>query len=449
MDKIKIRKEAFIDVIQGSITDYVILKKLGDGSFGSVFLAQHTQTKLQRAIKQIPKSRIKRQDRLQNEVNIMRAADHPNIVKLYEVREDRRNIYMIQEYCEGGELFDYILSKGHLNEMEAVDLFRQILTAIRYLHSSNTCHRDLKPENILFAYEGDNAPLKLIDFGLARMCENEYDLMSSQAGTPFYISPEILKGSYGKSTDLWSAGVILYIMLSGYPPFYAENEAEILRKVRKGKFSFTGPEWRQVSENGKDLITKLLKANPDERLTVEQAIEHPWLVQNTTEIPQRLEINTNCLRDYLKGRRLKKAALICIASQCTERDVSDLRNIFMDLDRNGNGTVSMNDLKQGISRHSSSIGADIEALMNTMQVDGDETIDYTSFLAATLDRSIMLQEDRLYNAFCKFDKNNTGLISISDLKEVLGTESNEENDEFWSELIREADSNGDGVVIHI
>jgi calcium-dependent protein kinase len=447
MNSLPVRKEAFVDVTQGSITDYVIVQKLGEGTFGSVFLAQHTQTKQQRAIKQIPKTRIKRQDRLQNEVNIMRSADHPNIVKLFEVREDRRNVYLIQEYCEGGELFDYILSKGHLNEKEAANLFRQVLSAIRYLHHNNTCHRDLKPENILFVYQGDDAPLKLIDFGLARMCENDYDLMSSQAGTPFYISPEILKGSYGKSTDLWSAGVILYIMLCGYPPFYAENEAEILRKVRQAKFSFTGPEWRQVSAEVKDLITKLLKPNPEERLTVDQAMEHPWLIENTPETPLNLVINTHSLRDYLRGRRLKKAVLICLASQCTERDVSNLRNIFMDLDKKGNGTVTLNDLKQGVRQYSAPIGADIEALINSMQASGEETIDYTSFLAATLDRSVMLQEDRLYNAFVKFDKNNTGLISVSDLKEVLGSEESEEDEEFWNELIREADSNGDGVVI--
>ena len=184
MDPLVLRKEFFIDSSQGDINRvYTLGKKLGDGSYGYVYIATHNQTNVKRAIKQIPKYKVTNSVRLQTEINIMKTADHPHIVKLYEVFEDARNIYLVLELCEGGELFDYIVKKKKLTEREAAVLFQQILLSLRYLHSHQIAHRDLKPENLLLSNKTNEAVLKLCDFGLAKNFSEESELMSTKAGT--------------------------------------------------------------------------------------------------------------------------------------------------------------------------------------------------------------------------------------------------------------------------
>ena len=184
MDPFVLRKEFFIDSSQGDISRvYNLGKKLGDGSYGYVYIATHIQTNVKRAIKQIPKYKVKNPVRLQTEINIMKTADHPQIVKLYEVWEDARNLYLVLELCEGGELFDYIVKKKKLTEREAAVLFQQILLSLRYLHNHQIAHRDLKPENLLLSNKTDEAALKLCDFGLAKNFSEESEMMTTKAGT--------------------------------------------------------------------------------------------------------------------------------------------------------------------------------------------------------------------------------------------------------------------------
>ncbi|CAG9326882.1 unnamed protein product [Blepharisma stoltei] len=423
---------------------YKIFHKLGDGSYGRVFLAQHNETNQVRAIKDIPKRRLKSRERLDNEIKVLSYADHPNICRIFEFIEDESDIYLVLEHCKGGELFDFILKKGRLSELEAAILFRQLLLAINYLHSNGVCHRDIKPENLMFSEADFNSSLKLIDFGLAKFVDNPSGLMFTRAGTPFYISPEILKGSYSMSTDNWSAGVILYVMLCGYPPFYSKSDNEIFRLVLNGNYSFRGKEWTDVSPLAKDLIRHLLVVDPSLRLTAEQALKHEWLSGLTlTDTP--LEININSLRSFNISRKFRKAILLCVASQCNECDISNLRTHFMRIDRNGKGSITYDELHQVLQQYSAALGDEIGSIIASMDVNRNGIIDYTEFLAASLDKSIYMQQERLITAFKVFDKNNNGLISIDDLKELLGKEDLQDN-EYWEEIIRDADANGDGVV---
>lgn len=443
-----VKKAFFVSSNPGDVKDsYDFGKKLGDGSYGSVFLGTHKVTGQVRAIKQIPKSRIRDPERMESEISIMRNADHPNIVKLYEVFEDPRFVYLVMECCSGGELFNHIIEKKQLSEKEAAHLFHELLSSIRYLHNSNIVHRDLKPENLLFGSNPNTGGiLKLCDFGLAKIFTANDAAFRTRAGTPFYIAPEILTGTgYGKACDLWSCGVILYITLCGYPPFFARTDAGIMERVRMGRFNFDRSEWSSVTEQAKDLIRNLLVLSVDTRFTVEQALAHPWISDNDVLPDVPLPISIDSLRDFVGGDRLKKAVLMCIASQCSDADIKQLREAFVKLDVNGDGTLTLQELERGLASVDG-LSANVETIMSSMDVDKSGSIDYSEFLAATIDRSIYLQEERLYAAFKTFDIDGSGKISSTELSSVLGRERIDLDQNFWEEIIKEADTNNDGEI---
>ena len=215
------------------------------------------------------------------EVEILKKLVHPNIMQIFEFYEDKKNFYIITEFCEGGELFDKIIEKGTFSENEAAWIMKQLLSAVNYIHSNNIVHRDLKPENILLDTKKDNI-IKIIDWGTARFFDKSKK-MNRINGTPYYIAPEVLAEKYDEKCDIWSCGVIMYIMLCGYPPFNAESDELILEKIKKGKFSFPPEEWDSVSPLAKDLVTKMLEFHPSKRLSANEALTHKWLVSNNTK----------------------------------------------------------------------------------------------------------------------------------------------------------------------
>ena len=237
-----VKREWLISSHQENIRDHYkfLNTTLGEGSYGFVKLASRIQDSTHRAIKIIPKKRIKRPELLTREISIMKQIDHPNIVQLYETFEDQQYIYLPMEICEGGELFDKIIELGRFSEQQASSLFLQMISAIAYLHSKEIVHRDLKPENFLFSRKGIDSKLKLIDFGLAKSISSDRK-MTTKTGTCYYVSPEILAGPYTEKCDIWSLGVILFMMLSGYPPFDGDSDRDILESVKTGSLSFAEP----------------------------------------------------------------------------------------------------------------------------------------------------------------------------------------------------------------
>lgn len=448
MVDLAVKKSFFVGTMQGDIaTAYTMGKLLGDGAYGQVFLGTHIGTGQVRAIKKIPKNRIKHPERLQTEIDIMKISDHPYIVKLYEVWEDNRYIYLVQECCNGGELFNYIIKKKRLTEKEAAGIFHQLITAVNYLHKNGIVHRDLKPENLLFAdLDYNTSPLKLCDFGLSKLCINTSKKMISKIGTPFYIAPEILANTgYGESCDIWSCGVILYIILSGYPPFFGNTESRIFDKIRTGNFDFKRAEWNNVSESAKDLIRNMLIVDSESRFTIEQVLSHPWISTYETLPDTPLDINLESLMEYTNGTKLRKVVLLCVASQCSDQDISRLREAFIKIDTNGDGTLSLAELQQGVSMIPN-VNLQIEGLMDEMDIDKSGRIDYSEFLACTIDKNIYMQEERLYAAFKIFDTDNSGTISAVELREILGKEGFSKGEDFWASLIEESDANHDGVI---
>ena len=253
-------------------------KILGQGAFGQVRRATNKANGEVRAVKiidKLPMDDVER-IRLKYEIDILKNLTHPNIVRLYEVYESKSTIHLVTELCEGRELFDEIADRDKLSEVEAAHVLKQLLQAVAYCHGQKIAHRDLKPENILIDVRNKGS-IKVIDFGTSHHYSDEEHTMHQQYGTPYYIAPEVLVGTYTEKCDMWSIGVIIYIMLSGKPPFNAASEPEIMKKVKRGTWAFSGDVWSTISEDAKDLITKLMEKNVDKRISAVDALAHPWI----------------------------------------------------------------------------------------------------------------------------------------------------------------------------
>jgi calcium-dependent protein kinase len=427
-------------------------KKLGEGSYGSVCKATHKSTGVERAIKTIAKKNMKNIERFKKEIAIMKIMDHPNIIKLFETFEDHQNIYLAMELCTGGELFDRIIEASHFNEKEAAIVMQQILRAIFYLHEQHICHRDLKPENFLFQSRDpiEGNILKLIDFGLSDKFRDG-ETMSTRAGTPYYVAPQVLAGKYNHLCDLWSAGVIMYILLSGAPPFFGNNDQEVLAKVKQGVLHFSPRDWKGVSEDAKGLIRMLVKHDPKERLNAEQALGHSW-IKNCAPQASGVELPANFvskLRRFRCRSKFAKAALHVIASQLNEVQIKSLRETFLSLDSNGDGLLTLAEMRDGLAQAGiTELPDDLKEIMEGLDADGSGVIDYTEFLAATIEKRQYIQEDVCWTAFRVFDMNGDGKITPNELRMVLnnGNVNSVVDVQATAEVLREVDKNGDGHI---
>lgn len=283
---------------QTSIEEKYQLKELlGTGAFSEVRLAESKDNPGQHfAVKIIDKKALKgKEDSLENEIKVLRRFSanqndgdgqtggqrltHPNIVQLLETYEDKSKVYLVMELVTGGELFDRIVEKGSYTEKDASDLIRQVLEAVDYMHEQGVVHRDLKPENLLYYSPDEDSKIMISDFGLSKM--EDSGIMATACGTPGYVAPEVLaQKPYGKAVDVWSIGVISYILLCGYPPFYDENDANLFAQILKGEFEFDSPYWDEISESAKDFIQNLMCVNVEKRYTCKQALAHPWISGN-------------------------------------------------------------------------------------------------------------------------------------------------------------------------
>jgi len=438
----------------GKIDDvYDVEKKmLGQGSYGSVFKARHRDTKAIRAVKSISKTQVKNLSRFEQEIAIMKVMDHPGVIKLFEVFQDHRQYYLIMELAVGGELFDRIIESGHFTESQCASIMQQILRAIYYMHSSKIMHRDLKPENFLFVEKNEsieNSTLKIIDFGLSTRFTPK-SLHKTKAGTPYYVAPQVLAGKYGMECDIWSIGVIMYVMLCGYPPFYDESDAQVLAKVRTGTFTFAPGDWKNISEDAKNLIRLMLTYDPADRVKAEDALSHIWIqnkAPHATAAPLQKDFVTH-LRGFRSQNKLKKAALQVLAQNMDDSKIKHLRAIFSQLDKNGDGHISHQEMMDGISEIGD-IPTDLVELVKGMDANNTGEIDYTEFLSAAISGRETYQMEELWCAFRRFDLDGNGKISKEEMQKVL---SNDEVTTFGlqideiAQIIEEADANGDGEI---
>ena len=263
--------------------DYNIFPQvIGAGSYGSVRECMHIITGERFAVKTIDKSKINRLDHLQREVELLQLMNHRSIMRLVDIYEDEQYVHMVSDKYTGGELFDKIVnnssSSGCLQEYEAARIIKQILEAILYLHANGVVHRDIKPENIIFESRQEGSPVRLIDFGLAQTHFPGEEPMKDAVGTAFYMSPDQIVGCYDKSCDMWSIGVVTYILLTGYPPFNGSTDTEIYTSIRRGNLVFESQVWDGLSYGNRDFIRRLLCKDSSLRSTAGEALQHPWIM---------------------------------------------------------------------------------------------------------------------------------------------------------------------------
>lgn len=259
---------------------YKLAETLGTGSFATVKRAVRLTDKQEFAIKVIKKSKLNEEELavVHDEVTIMHKINHPNCVTLYEMFESKSKVFMVLELLTGGELFDRIVAKGSYSEAQASKLVGTITSAIQYLHGVGVVHRDLKPENLIYANATDSSEIKITDFGLAKYSNKSEQKMNTACGTPGYVAPEVLKNqAYGPPVDMWSMGVILYILLCGFPPFYHDSTSQLYKQIKKGAYDFPDPYWTEISEEAKAVVTGLLCVEPAKRMTPAQLLAHPWI----------------------------------------------------------------------------------------------------------------------------------------------------------------------------
>mmetsp|Transcript_9099 Transcript_9099/g.24202 ORF Transcript_9099/g.24202 Transcript_9099/m.24202 type:complete len:440 (+) Transcript_9099:108-1427(+) len=265
------------------VKDYDLKETLGTGHFSKVRMGVNKKTGEKLAIKIIEKPSGSKIAMLKAEVDILTKCDHPNVVKMYAVYETETHLFLCLELLTGGELFDRIISKGHYSEEEGRKLTNTIVEAIQYLHSLGIAHRDLKPENLLLKDESESAAIKITDFGLSKIFADDLAgevVMKTACGTPGYVAPEVLTHEiYSEQVDMWSIGVIVYILLCGFPPFYGDNDAQMFKKIKAGTYKFLTPYWDPISAEAKDFVAKLLIVDPKKRMNSTDALTHPWLLK--------------------------------------------------------------------------------------------------------------------------------------------------------------------------
>ncbi|KAL6060960.1 calcium calmodulin-dependent protein kinase type 1G [Balamuthia mandrillaris] len=295
-------------ITPGSVDDfYKFGKEIGKGGFSVVYKATKKSTGEKFAIKRIQKDEEGVDiELLKREIYIMKKVNHPNILKLFEVYEDEDYFFLVLELVEGLELFDKIVDRGNYSESDAANIVRQILEAVKYLHEEGIVHRDLKPENLLSAGDGENEVVKVADFGFAKNFGEEK--LVTSCGSPGYVAPEVLtEDSYTNAVDMWSVGVIVYILLSGYPPFYDESPPKIFKKITEAKYDFDDPVWEDISDLAKDLIKKLLVKDPEERLTASKCLKHPWIAGQAED--RDVKGSLIRLQEYNEVRKKNKGAV--------------------------------------------------------------------------------------------------------------------------------------------
>lgn len=408
--------------------------KLGAGTFGTTRVGRHKESGQQHAIKAVPKALMSEQVDIWREIQVMYGLEHPNIVKLYSTYEDMQHTYLVMELCSGGELFDAIVeSKEGLSENVAAKLLRQMLAAVSYLHGHKICHRDLKPENFLMSENRSSAYgekiVKLIDFGSAKSFVHGEELIT-KVFTIHYVAPEILTRKempYTEVCDVWSLGVILYLLLAGRPPFSGEDDMTIMKAIKKGKYSMQ-PEsvWCDVSADAIELITGMLEVQPSKRYTAEMCYHDGWIIAAESRLlcdrggHEVNEAVRGGLRSFMLQNKLKKFALQAIAQNISDEHIESLRVLFQAIDKDTWGVLDsglIEDAVKGLHLDSAT-EADLKEVLDGMTHDG--MVHYTQFIDACVDRKRYKQEAALKEVYDCFGVDGDGSISKEELVSFLG-----------------------------
>ncbi|ONI09970.1 hypothetical protein PRUPE_4G021300 [Prunus persica] len=429
---------------------YTLGKELGRGQFGITYLCTENSTGHSYACKSILKRKlVSKNDRddIKREIQIMQhLSGQPNIVEIKGSYEDRYSVHLVMELCAGGELFDRIIAQGQYSERAAAAILRDIVNVVHICHFMGVLHRDLKPENFLLSSKDERAMLKATDFGLSVFIE-EGKVYRDIVGSAYYVAPEVLRRSYGKEIDIWSAGVILYILLSGVPPFWAETERAIFDAILEGVIDFESQPWPSISDSAKDLVRKMLTQDPRKRITSAEVLEHPWLRVGGVASDKPIDSAVlSRMKQFRAMNKLKQLALKVIAENLSEEEIKGLKAMFTNMDTDKSGTITYEELKTGLARIGSRLSeAEVRQLMDAADVDGNGSIDYIEFISATMHRQRLERDEHLYKAFQYFDKDSSGYITRDELEAAMKEHAMGDENTI-REIISEVDADNDGRI---
>eukprot|EP00746_Dinoflagellata_sp_MGD_P012711 gnl/MRDRNA2_/MRDRNA2_127195_c0_seq1.p1 gnl/MRDRNA2_/MRDRNA2_127195_c0~~gnl/MRDRNA2_/MRDRNA2_127195_c0_seq1.p1 ORF type:complete len:534 (+),score=114.32 gnl/MRDRNA2_/MRDRNA2_127195_c0_seq1:124-1725(+) len=423
--------------------DYELTQRvLGFGFSGEVKFGKNRATGTKHAIKRLSLHLADEdaKDRLHEELEIFMKLDHPHVAILNDVYVTPEELTFVMEFLAGGELYERLVKKGNYNEYTAANAAYQMLLAVSYLHSQDVVHRDLKLENFLYETEtGDH--LKVIDFGFSKL-HDPHMKMDASCGTVSYIAPEVIARSYTNKCDLWSLGVITYMMLSGEPPFPGEGQTT-LKLIRAGLYSMDSPRWRKVSEPAKSFVRALLTKNPEKRPSALEALEDPWIVRraalHSVDIdPQVLK----SLKAFSEAAKFRRACMRVMAMSLSAGVRQKVRESFLALDTEKNGTISLAEFKTALEEQGVK-NEEAAEIFAAIDVSANDEIQYSEFLAAVAHSRVFIHGKLLRETFRRFDTNKSGFITAGNLKEVLGETF---DDKEINGLIAEVDVNGDNKL---
>ena len=429
---IKFNSKILISKIKSNpYEDYTVVKDLGSGTYAQVKLVKHNINNSIRAMKIIPK-KIKRGTNQTNEADVINEVyslikmDHPNIVKIFEFYNGKKEYFLVMEYCGGGELFDKII-KSKLTEIQCAYIMYQILSAINYCHNMKLIHRDLKPENILIKKDEDGFyRVKICDFGTSQTFKIG-DIQSKIVGSAYYIAPEVIQKKYNSKCDMWSCGVIMYVLLTKKAPFGGKTEVQIMQNVQVGKYKTNLLEI--YSPYAADLISKLLERDIKKRINAETALNHPWFdvfkskeILNDIQDKDTIKRFVENLKNYQCNSIIQETALAFLVHNYPDLDeIVNACKLFGKVDLNENGKITVDDLNKGLCKllKKSNMEEDAKKIFENLDTGGTNYLEYEEFVRAAIDKKIFLTDEALKMAFSFFDKENKGIITFESILKIF------------------------------
>ena len=438
---------------------YEKIKTLGEGGYGEVFLVKHKITGAVRAmkiIKKIDNYTENNDEEVLNEINILKKIDHPNIIKIFEFYIDDDNYYLITEYCSGGDLFDFAKS-NKLNEYQVAFIMYQLFSALNYCHKMKIIHRDLKPENILVSKNENNyVRIKIGDFGTSILFKKG-DIQKDVIGSLYYFAPEVIKENYNFKCDLWSSGVIMYILLTHKIPFNGEDDEDVINSILYKEYNTKL--LSKFSNNTIDLISKLLEREVNQRINSEQALEHKYFEEfkskellNKIKDKKKIEKFIENLKHYKRKSILQETILAYLIHNFPDLDdIDDANKLFNQIDAKGNGQVSLDELYYGLSIiiESDKLKDDIVEIFANLDTDKNNYLTYEEFVRGAIDKNCFLDDKVLEFAFKYFDKDNKGEITINDISNIFKNNIKKKDiTETLKKIISEVDEEGNEKITY-
>ena len=405
---------------------YKFKEVIGGGHFGTVRLGYIKEDKNKKlyAIKSISKKNVSKDDldEMIKETEILSSLDHPNIIKFHETYNDEYYFHLVMERARGKDVFDKIIDEGHLTEKIVSKIIFEVLNALVYCHEHHIAHRDLKPENMLFEDEKCIGEIKLIDFGLSAKY-NDKEKMHYVLGTPYYVAPEVLKGSYDEKCDIWSVGAMVYIMLTGEPPFNGKTNQDIFKSILNNELKFPEEKFTEVSKCGIDFMKHCLIKDPVKRFCAEKALKHKWFESVNNEIHDKKHLDVDImknLKSFTCCDKFQKLVLKFITNSMKEKELLHLREVFQAMDTENHGYLDKSEIQDGFKKVGINISKnEVEDLVDKIEDWEHGKINYSDFITAAMDFKSNVSKEKLISAFSYFDFDKTGKISDTDIENAL------------------------------